>query len=153
MAGIHITDIEAAINYWREQKPSPDGVTLAPEIRALAEVYALMVYYRHEEAAEKGFPKKAYEAWLGWYNTTPDAPCIAICSTSQGDEECKGCGRTFEEVQFWPEMSPGEKRSTWRRITMIGTSWRFNKYAERALSSASVDVGEPQVEGVAKTDA
>ena len=58
MAGIHITDIEAAINYWREQKPSPDGVTLAPEIRALAEVYALMIYYHHEEAAEKGFPKK-----------------------------------------------------------------------------------------------
>ena len=132
MAGIHITDIEAAINYWREQKPSPDGVTLAPEIRALAEVYALMIYYRHDEASEKGFPAKAYEAWLGWYNTTPDAPCIAICSTSQGDEECKGCGRTFEEVQYWPEMSPGEKRNTWRRITMMGTSWRFNKYAERA---------------------
>jgi predicted Fe-S protein YdhL (DUF1289 family) len=153
MAGIHITDIEAAINYWREQKPSPDGVTLAPEIRALAEVYALMIYYHHEEAAEKGFPKKAYEAWLGWYRTTPDAPCIAICSTSQGDEECKGCGRTFEEVQFWPEMSPGEKRSTWRRITMIGTSWRFNKYAERALACASVDVGMPTAEGEAKSDA
>ena len=59
MAGIHITDIEAAINYWREQKPSPDGVTLAPELRALAEVYALMIYYRHEEAAANGFPKKA----------------------------------------------------------------------------------------------
>ena len=40
MAGIHITDIEAAINYWRERKPSPDGITLAPELRALAEVYA-----------------------------------------------------------------------------------------------------------------
>ena len=92
MAGIHITDIEAAINYWREQKPSPDGVTLAPEIRALAEVYALMIYYHEEVAAEKGFPKKAYEAWLTWYRTTADAPCIAICSTSQGDEECKGCG-------------------------------------------------------------
>jgi predicted Fe-S protein YdhL (DUF1289 family) len=140
MAGIHITDIEAAINYWREQKPSPDGVTLAPEIRALAEVYALMIYYHHDEAAEKGFPVKAYEAWLGWYRTTPDAPCIAICSTSQGDEECKGCGRTFEEVQYWPEMSPAEKRGTWRRITMMGTSWRFNKYAERAMANASVDV-------------
>ena len=70
MAGIHITDIEAAINYWREQKPSPDGVTLAPELRALAEVYALMIYYHHDEAAEKGFPAKAYEAWLGWYRTT-----------------------------------------------------------------------------------
>ena len=151
MAGIHITDIEAAINYWREQKPSPDGVTLAPEIRALAEVYALMIYYHHEEAAEKGFPKKAYEAWLGWYHTTPDAPCIAICSTSQGDEECKGCGRTFEEVQYWPEMSPGEKRSTWRRITMIGTSWRFNKYAERALACASIDVGETLQDGQEKS--
>ena len=140
MASIHITDIEAAINYWREQKPSPDGVTLAPEIRALAEVYALMIYYHHDEAAEKGFPAKAYEAWLGWYRTTPDAPCIAICSTSQGDEECKGCGRTFEEVQYWPEMSPAEKRGTWRRITMMGTSWRFNKYAERAMANASVDV-------------
>jgi len=34
MPGIHITDIEAAINYWRERSPSPDGVTLAPELRA-----------------------------------------------------------------------------------------------------------------------
>jgi len=142
MASIHITDIEAAINYWREQKPSPDGVTLAPEVRALAEVYALMVYFGHDEAAEKGFPSKAMTAWLGWYHTTPDAPCIAICSTSQGDEECKGCGRTFEEVQYWPEMSPAQKRGTWRRITMIGTSWRFNKYAERAIAGASVDVAE-----------
>ena len=40
MAGIHITDIEAAINFWRLKSPSPDGVTLAPELRALAEVYA-----------------------------------------------------------------------------------------------------------------
>mgnify|MGYP006270266673 FL=1 len=138
MAGIHITDIEAAINYWREQKPSPDGVTLASEIRALAEVYALMVYYREDRVAEQGFPAKAYDAWLAWYRTTPDAPCIAICSTSQGDEICKGCGRTFSEVQYWPEMTPAEKRSTWRRITIEGTSWRFNKYAERAVEDMSV---------------
>ena len=136
MAGIHITDIEAAINYWRAQKPSPDGVTLAPEIRALAEVYALMVYYREDRVAEQGFPVKAYEAWLTWYRTTPDAPCIAICSTSQGDEICKGCGRTFAEVQYWPEMTPAEKRDSWRRITIEGTSWRFNKYAERAMEDA-----------------
>ena len=42
MAAIHITDIEAAINHWREKSPSPDGITLAPPLRALAEVYALM---------------------------------------------------------------------------------------------------------------
>lgn len=132
MAGIHITDIEAAINWWRERKPSPDGVTLAPELRALAEVYALMVYYREDEADENGFPKKAYDAWKAWYDAMPDTPCIAICSTSQGDELCKGCGRTFEEVQLWPEMSPAAKRQTWRRITLEASAWRFNRYSERA---------------------
>ena len=137
MGSIHITDIEAAINFWRERKPSPDGVTLAPELRALAEVYALMVFHHEDEAAEDSFPRKAYEAWRAWYDTTPDTPCIAICSTSQGDETCKGCGRSFDEVQHWPSMSPGEKRATWRRITLQGDAWRFNRYSERAAERAT----------------
>src|SRR5438067_8313159 len=92
MAGIHITDIEAAINWWRERKPSPDGVTLAPELRALAEVYALMVFHHEDEADENGFQAAACAAWQAWFDTQPDTPCIAICSTSQGDADCKGCG-------------------------------------------------------------
>lgn len=132
MTGIHITDIEAAINHWRARKPAPDGLTLAPEVRALAEVYALMVYHHEPLADEFTFPRAAYAAWLAWYETTPDTPCIAICSTSQGDASCKGCGRSFEEVQHWTDMRPAEKRATWRRITHEGTAWRFNRYAERA---------------------
>lgn len=132
MAGIHITDIEAAINFWRDKSPSPDGVTLAPELRALAEVYALMIYYHEDQAQERGFPPKAYAAWKVWYDSTPDTPCIAICSTSQGDEKCKGCGRSFDEVQLWTAMEPAQKRAVWRRITVEGDSWRFNRYAERA---------------------
>ena len=132
MAGIHITDIESAINWWRERSPSPDGITACREVRVLAEVYALMVYYRESECDEVTMPAAAREAWLAWYATTPDAPCIAICSTSQGDAVCKGCGRTFDEVQNWTVMSPAAKRGTWRRITMEGTAWRFNRYAERA---------------------
>jgi uncharacterized protein len=133
--GIHISDIEAAINYWRIKSPSPDGVTLAAPLRALAEIYALMVFHKQERASEFSMPKKAMEAWLAWYESTPDTPCIAICSTSQGDDFCKGCGRKFAEVQHWPEMSPAAKRETWRRITTEGTSWRFNRYAERAAES------------------
>lgn len=129
----HITDIEAAINHWRERSPSPDGVSLSAEVRALAEVYALMVYHRQDRVSSQGFPVKALAAWLAWYDTTPDTPCIAICSTSQGDEVCKGCGRTFEEVQHWPSMTAVEKRDTWHRITLDNSSWRFNTYAERAV--------------------
>ena len=115
MTTLHITDIEAAINFWREKSPSPDGFTLAPELRALAEVYALMVYYRQDEADEASFPAKAMAAWAAWYDSTPDTPCIAICSTSQGDDICKGCG------------------ASWRRIMREGSAWRFGRYADRAL--------------------
>lgn len=133
MPGIHITDLEAAINHWRAKKPSPDGVELAPELRALAEVYALLVYFHETEADAATMPAPALAAWTAWYDSQPDTPCIAICSTSQGDAVCKGCGRTFDEVQRWTEMAPADKRATWRRITLEGDAWRFNRYAERAV--------------------
>lgn len=136
MAAIHITDIESAINWWRDAKPSVDGITACREVLALAEVYALLVYYHESECDDGSMPAAALDAWLGWYRSTPDAPCIAICSTSQGDPVCKGCGRTFLEVQEWTAMTPAEKRTTWRRITREGTAWRFNRYAERALDGA-----------------
>jgi len=140
MAGIHITDIESAINWWRARSPSADGIIACPEVLALAEVYGLLVYYREVLADEDSMPAKARAAWLAWYAQTPDAPCIAICSTAQGDALCKGCGRTEDEVQHWPLFTPGEKRSVWRRITMDGTAWRFNRYAERArLSPGAAD--------------
>jgi predicted Fe-S protein YdhL (DUF1289 family) len=136
VAALHITDIESAINWWREKKPSRDGITACAEVLALAEIYALMVYYHEAECDETSMPEAAHAAWLDWYATTPDAPCIAICSTSQGDAICKGCGRSFDEVQRWTQMSPAEKRSTWRRITNENTAWRFNRYAERAHEAA-----------------
>ena len=116
-------------------------------MRALAEVYGLMVYCHEVECDEVSMPDKAREAWLAWYASTPDAPCIAICSTSQGDDVCKGCGRTFDEVQRWTQMTPGEKRATWRRITMDNTAWRFNKYAERAHKRAPAIGGAPDDAG------
>ena len=136
MAGIHITDIEAAINHWRSRAPAGDGWGLTPQVKALAEVYALMVYHHEDEADEDSLPAPALAAWLDWYATTPDTPCIAICSTSQGDDTCKGCGRSFEEVQHWPAFSPAEKRRVWRRITLDHSAWRFNRYAERAAEGA-----------------
>jgi len=139
MAGIHITDIELAINWWRARSPSADGISACAEVRALAEVYALMVYYHETEADEASMPAKARAAWLAWYASTPDAPCIAICSTAQGDAVCKGCGRTEDEVQHWPVLSAGEKRHVWRRITLQATAWRFNRYAERARESSGID--------------
>lgn len=132
MTALHITDIESAINWWRDRSPSSDGITACPEVRALATVYALMVYHHETGCDEATMPGHARDAWLAWYASTVDAPCIAICSTSQGDAICKGCGRTFEEVQNWTLMTPAQKRQTWRRITHEATAWRFNRYVERS---------------------
>jgi len=133
MALIYITDIEAAINFWRARSPQRDDAGLAPPTRALAKVYGEMAYARASTVEESALGAQALAAWLAWYETTPDTPCIAICSTSQGDAVCKGCGRSFDEVQRWTEMTPVEKRATWRRITLDATAWRFTRYAERAL--------------------
>ncbi len=128
---IHVTDLEAAINWWRERLPSPDGLSAAAEVRALAEPYALLALSGATDIDAASLGAEALDAWLAWYATTPDSPCIAICSTAQGDPVCKGCGRTFDEVQHWPAFDPFEKRAVWQRITQDGTAWRFNRYAER----------------------
>ena len=151
MAGIHVTDIESAINWWRARSPSTDGITACAEVRALAEAYALMVYHHATECDEHTMPGAAKQAWLAWYAGTPDAPCIAICSTAQGDAVCKGCGRTEHEVQHWPELTPGTKRAVWRRITMAGTAWRFNRYAERAQPISAAE--RPRATGLPETAA
>lgn len=136
---IHITDIEAAINYWRVQPGMIEGVSLGAPLRELAAVYGLMVYQKKTEIDPAQMSMKAKEAWMQWYLTTPDAPCIAICTTSQGDMVCKGCGRTFEEVQYWTAMTPPQKRAVWRRIVQEGTAWRFTRYKERAADVAKDD--------------
>ena len=143
MAGIHITDIEAAINWWRKRSPSPDGITACAEVRALAEPYAMLVYYHDTLADENTLPAAARTAWLAWYAQTPDAPCIAICSTAQGDAVCKGCGRSEDEVQQWTRLTPGQKRQVWRRITLEAKAWRFNRYAERARLASGIDHPQP----------
>jgi uncharacterized protein len=61
----------------------------------------------------------------------PSSPCIAICSTSQGDNVCRGCGRTFQEVCKWLEMTDEEKEKVWVRIENEATALRFTKYKER----------------------
>ena len=138
MAGIHISDIEAAINWWRERAPSADGVAACDEVRSLAEVYALMMRRRESTTEEATLPQLARAAWLAWYAQTPDSPCIAICSTAQGDAVCKGCGRSEHEVQQWTSFSPAQKRAVWRRISAEASAWRFNRYAERTRDGGTL---------------
>ena len=61
----------------------------------------------------------------------PDSPCIAVCTTLY-DEQCKGCGRTYMEVANWNAMSQEDKEVIWLRIDSEASSWRYNRYKDRA---------------------
>lgn len=50
----------------------------------------------------------------------PDSPCAGYCSTSHGDEVCKGCGRTFDEVLNWIIYDDAEKDAVWARLEAAG---------------------------------
>lgn len=44
---VSVQELEAAINHWRERRPARgSAAALAPEVSALATVYALMIYRR-----------------------------------------------------------------------------------------------------------
>ena len=143
MDSMHIADLEAAINHWRERSPAGSDAALAPELAALAELYARMAIEHREELDAAQVPAAARAAWLHWYAHTPDAPCIAVCSTAQGDAVCKGCGRTEDEVRDWPALSPWAKRAVWRRITREGTALRYTRYVERAQQHGHSFQGRP----------
>lgn len=50
---------------------------------------------------------------------TGDCPCIGHCTTALGDDVCRSCLRTLEEVTFWPQMSEDERRAVNIRIAQL----------------------------------
>ena len=124
---LHIDDLEAAINHWRVAQPAGADGRLSPAVAALAAPYAHAALRRARTLPWAALSAAARQAWLDWYATTPDTPCIAICSTAQGDAVCKGCGRTECEVQHWVALGPLAKRSVWRRIAAEGSVQRFRR--------------------------
>ena len=53
---------------------------------------------------------------------TADSPCVGHCTTVLGDEVCRSCLRTFDEVTRWLEMNEGERRAVNRRIALLQTN-------------------------------
>jgi predicted Fe-S protein YdhL (DUF1289 family) len=43
-------------------------------------------------------------------------PCIGRCSTTFGDEVCRGCRRYSHEIINWNEMSNEDKFEIWERL-------------------------------------
>jgi predicted Fe-S protein YdhL (DUF1289 family) len=44
------------------------------------------------------------------------SPCIGYCTTVLGDDVCRSCLRTFEEITLWVEMKDEERCAVNQRI-------------------------------------
>jgi hypothetical protein len=66
---ISLAEVEQAINYWRNLRPSRgEERSLSPEVNLLAEIYALMIYERLRSLPTARVGAEAMgliEAWRG----------------------------------------------------------------------------------------
>lgn len=46
-------------------------------------------------------------------------PCVGICSTTYGDDVCRGCKRYIHEVINWNSFKPEEKEAVWKRLEKL----------------------------------
>ena len=49
---------------------------------------------------------------------TAECPCTGHCSTALGDDVCRGCGRTLDEITRWPMLSEEERLNVNQRIAL-----------------------------------
>lgn len=55
------------------------------------------------------------------FKVTSDSPCIGHCTTVLGDNVCRSCLRTFDEITRWVEMSDDERRAVNYRIAQLSS--------------------------------
>jgi len=56
---------------------------------------------------------------------TADTPCTGHCTTALGDDVCRSCHRTFDEITRWVAMNEEERRAVNRRIAL--ERWEVSK--------------------------
>jgi hypothetical protein len=75
MSDITITELEAAINYWRSRSPaSGDELSLCKEASALSRPYALMIVQRQDRLSTAALEPVALAAWQAYSGLSRSLP-------------------------------------------------------------------------------
>jgi hypothetical protein len=69
---INLTEIESAINFWRQSNPSVgEEARLCREVAALATPYAMMILNQHTTVDESELDEVALSAFRRWRESQP----------------------------------------------------------------------------------
>ena len=77
-------------------------------------------------------------------------PCVGICSTTFGDEVCRGCKRFYFEVIDWNKFNDDEKDSVWMRLESLKTQIIYSKI--RKINSEKLHSKISELDLKIKTD-
>ena len=55
-----------------------------------------------------------------------ETPCIGVCSTIYGDDICRGCHRTFDEIIKWNEFSINKRKIVHDRLQSLQAKYLSN---------------------------
>ncbi len=62
-------------------------------------------------------------------STTTESPCIKVC-VLDADQQCRGCGRTVDEITRWRDMTSDERIAIKQRVGFVSHE-RVAKYDVR----------------------
>jgi predicted Fe-S protein YdhL (DUF1289 family) len=116
---ISLHDVQALIAHLGQPNGvAPGSVPVAApgELNAWIAIWGHMLALRQTRWPLGRLTPRQRAQWHEWAQAQPDSPCVAICSTAQGDAVCRGCRRTFDEVKAWPAMALPAKRLVWARL-------------------------------------
>ena len=69
-------------------------------------------------------------------------PCVGICSTTYGDEICRGCKRFYFEVINWNKYDEDEKVAIWTRLESLKTQIIYSKIKKINSKKLSKKIAE-----------
>lgn len=89
---ITITQLEAAINHLREMEPPVDYV-LSPDLRAMADMYARMIYSHAEAIDLEQQPDAVRQVVIKWLSSGSEVTDASACAYRAGDpgSDCEAC--------------------------------------------------------------
>ena len=52
-------------------------------------------------------------------SVTAESPCIGHCTTVLGDDVCRSCKRTFDEIIAWPTITDAQRIAINQRVARL----------------------------------
>jgi predicted Fe-S protein YdhL (DUF1289 family) len=115
---MHLHSQSTPLEISTEGRQSTDGATdgTTSHLTKLHKPQQVIGYSHPTKQPKDGCQMVGYVQQVEREIVTTECPCTGHCTTALGDDVCRSCLRTFDEITRWPQMSEEERSAVNRRI-------------------------------------